>query len=367
MTGQKSPPQPPHIFSSPGKLLLSLIPLLLLYFLLAIYLLELLPSDIPLVFKTVVLCLPATIILCLWLQIRIIGPTRDSYRQLLEVLRKSEEKFHSVVDSTDDSIYLVDSSYQYIFMNRMHLTRLGLSAATYQNRPYADFHSPEEAEKFQGLIDQVVSSGRSIQQEHKSHRDNRYFLRTMSPVKDKDGLTTAVTVISKQITERKLMEENLRSQSITDELTGLYNRRGFFALAEQQLKVAHRVKKKLLILAADLDFLKKVNDTYGHNAGDLLLIDAANLLRETFRASDIIARIGGDEFVVMQLEQTDVAAELLTDRLYKNLIRHNDRPDREHDLSISIGITYYDPEKPCSLDELLAKADELMYQHKKSR
>ena len=94
-------------------------------------------------------------------------------------------------------------------------------------------------------------------------------------------------------------EEALLALSLTDELTGLYNRRRFFVLTEQCLKVAVRTKKRSLLLFIDMDDLKWINDHYGHNEGDQALIDLANILKKTFRESDIIARIGGDEFVVL--------------------------------------------------------------------
>lgn len=104
--------------------------------------------------------------------------------------------------------------------------------------------------------------------------------------------------------EHARMHERLHTISLHDDLTGLYNRRGFFTLAEHLLKLAKRQQEGLFMLYADLDDLKKINDTLGHQKGDWALIDTANLLKETFRESDIIARIGGDEFVVMPIETT---------------------------------------------------------------
>jgi diguanylate cyclase (GGDEF)-like protein len=113
-------------------------------------------------------------------------------------------------------------------------------------------------------------------------------------------------------------EEALLVLSLTDELTGLYNRRRFFVLTEQYLKVAIRTKKSLLVLFIDMDDLKWINDNYGHNEGDQALIDFAKLLKQSFRESDIIARIGGDEFVVLFLS-TDENSERLLARLHENL------------------------------------------------
>jgi len=161
-------------------------------------------------------------------------------------------------------------------------------------------------------------------------------------------------------------EEALLALSLTDELTGLYNRRRFFVLTEQCLKVAIRTKKRSLLLYIDMDDLKWINDHYGHNEGDHALIDLAGILKKTFRDSDIIARIGGDEFVVL-LESTGENDEILMTRLYENMKDHHAEGTRRYELSISVGAAQFDPENPISIDELLSKADTLMYAQKRKR
>jgi two-component system cell cycle response regulator len=160
-------------------------------------------------------------------------------------------------------------------------------------------------------------------------------------------------------------EEALLALSLTDELTGLHNRRRFFVVAEQCLKVAIRMKKRPLLLFIDLDDLKWINDHYGHNEGDQALIGLANILKKTFRESDIIARIGGDEFVVL-LEPTDENSETMITRLHENVKEYNAKLS-QHILSISLGTAHFDPEYPISIDELLAKADALMYAQKREK
>jgi len=160
-------------------------------------------------------------------------------------------------------------------------------------------------------------------------------------------------------------EEELLALSLTDELTGLYNRRRFFVLTEQCLKVAVRTKKRPLLLFIDMDDLKWINDHYGHNEGDQALIGVADILKKTFRESDIIARIGGDEFVVL-LESTDENSETLLTRLHENVKDYNVKRS-QHTLSISLGTAQFDPEHPISIDELLSKADALMYAQKRKK
>ena len=161
-------------------------------------------------------------------------------------------------------------------------------------------------------------------------------------------------------------EETLLALSLTDELTGLYNRRRFFVLAEQYLKVAIRAKKRSLLLYIDMDDLKWINDHCGHSDGDQALIDLGSILKKTFRESDIIARIGGDEFVVL-LESTDENDEMLITRLDESIRDYNAKVSQHYKLSVSVGAAHFDPEYPISIDELLSKADALMYAQKRKK
>ncbi|MBN1756654.1 diguanylate cyclase response regulator [bacterium] len=157
------------------------------------------------------------------------------------------------------------------------------------------------------------------------------------------------------------------SMLITDELTGLYNRRGFMTLAEHQIKIADRKKKGFMLLFADFDDLKRVNDSLGHNKGNQALTEVAEALINTFRESDVVGRIGGDEFAVLAIGAQFDHGEIMVTRLMQNLQTRNAQPGKPYTLSLSVGIAYYDPDVPCSIDELLAHADEYMYRHKKSK
>ncbi len=165
-------------------------------------------------------------------------------------------------------------------------------------------------------------------------------------------------------TARKGAEETLRTMVLVDELTGLYNRRGFLTLSRQQLKMADMTKRGALLLFADFDHLKRINDALGHPEGDMALIEVANVLKETFRESDIIARIGGDEFAILAIGARHDTAEILTTHLQENLEARNARGGRRYKVSLCVGVARYDPEHPCSIDELLAQADKSMYEQK---
>ena len=173
--------------------------------------------------------------------------------------------------------------------------------------------------------------------------------------------------VFEDVTRRRQRERELYSQALSDELTGLHNRRGFTALAGQQLMLAERSGSTLQLVYADLDDLKDTNDAHGHAAGDRALADFAAVLRKTFRESDILARIGGDEFAVMAMDYTETDNEALAARLQENLDAHNAAENRPFRLSASVGVIRYDPEKPRSIDDLLKEADQIMYANKHNR
>jgi diguanylate cyclase (GGDEF)-like protein/PAS domain S-box-containing protein len=170
-----------------------------------------------------------------------------------------------------------------------------------------------------------------------------------------------------QAIERKRMEEEIRSLSLTDDLTGLYNRRGFTLLADQELKLAYRFKRSVLLFFCDVDSLKAINDTHGHAAGDMALKEVSAILKETFRESDILSRLGGDEFVVLAPDASMENAGILSNRVQTILKRRDQQGDRPYHLTLSIGFARCDPEAPCTLSDLITQADALMYKHKQDR
>ena len=167
--------------------------------------------------------------------------------------------------------------------------------------------------------------------------------------------------------ERQRMVVALRSQSLVDDLTGLYNRRGFLALASRRLAEARRRGDRALLAFADLDGMKAINDTYGHQAGDVALKEAAFVLRTSFRSTDVIGRIGGDEFAVIAVDTSGVTNDELDRRLQAQVERHNAEAGQPYQLAMSLGCVRDDPLAACSAEELLDEADRLMYKRKRER
>jgi len=179
------------------------------------------------------------------------------------------------------------------------------------------------------------------------------------------------TVLGYLVNEREKLlkkvkesEEKFRSLSLQDELTHLHNRRGFDFLAEQQFKIASRTNKEMLLLFVDVDKMKWINDNLGHKRGDQALIDTANILKKHIREADILARFGGDEFVALINNPSETLSEVLTQRIKESLENYNAGGAQDFKLSLSLGFARYDPETPCSIEELLDQADKNMYRHK---
>jgi two-component system, cell cycle response regulator len=165
--------------------------------------------------------------------------------------------------------------------------------------------------------------------------------------------------------ERHRLHESLKALSFTDELTGVYNRRGFITLLEQQMALARRMKKGFYLFIVDLDYLKQINDTYGHLVGDRALTDTARCLRSSFRRHDIVGRIGGDEFAIVAINASVESGDYLKQHMLEKLKDYNTHINEPYRLSFSIGKAYCDGVHELSLDELIQLADSELYQEKR--
>ena len=167
--------------------------------------------------------------------------------------------------------------------------------------------------------------------------------------------------------ERHHMRQQIREVSLVDVLTGLYNRRGFLQRAEQAVAVAKRLNMSVVVIFMDVDYMKWVNDSLGHQEGDILLVEVANILRTVFRSTDVIGRLGGDEFAVLMLRQRENAGKRATERLQTALNMYNSKRNSPYPLSLSIGQAECKIREAVYLEKLLAQADESMYKEKKTK
>ena len=191
------------------------------------------------------------------------------------------------------------------------------------------------------------------------------LLRT---IRAKDPETQAVSSALQRTVlcavKQSLLDKELQSLALTDDLTGLYNRRAFLALATQQVRQVRRQGKGLLLFFADIDKLKNINDTFGHREGDFALIRAAEALEGSFRDSDIVARLGGDEFAALTPEVSRQDQQVILRRLTKNLGKSSSE-DLRFRLSISVGVARLEPNRRMTIGELMEQADAAMYKEKR--
>jgi diguanylate cyclase (GGDEF)-like protein len=202
-------------------------------------------------------------------------------------------------------------------------------------------------------------------------RNNAKRLDQGRPLEDPDTSQDELGSLSRALVRTgshlSQLQEELRQHATVDELTGLANRRGFFALGEHELLVAARTRAAVALLFIDVDGLKKVNDELGHAMGDVLLREAADVIRETVRVSDLAGRLGGDEFCVLLMGDPELDPHRALDRMRAKTADHNQRPGREFHLSLSIGLSAIAPGRSVTLEELIDAADEGMYEDKRGK
>ncbi len=197
----------------------------------------------------------------------------------------------------------------------------------------------------------------------------RSMLVNARPIFSDAGKTQLILLAVEDVTDRKHVEDMLRELSLTDDLTHLYNRRGFLTLADDRLKSARRSKTGLWLFFADVDGLKYINDTFGHGEGDRALVDVSQILKKMFRESDIIARLSGDEFLVLisTADGFENCEGIISGRLEKSLRDLNSQGARNYKLSLSMGGCHFGGTDSWSVDSMMIKADEKLYELKKNR
>jgi diguanylate cyclase (GGDEF)-like protein/PAS domain S-box-containing protein len=286
-----------------------------------------------------------------------------------EALRASEERYRLVFENATDmiSVHGVED-LSFLYANPTTLSALGYSREELAGRKALDFVHPEDREFLGRKFSEGVARGEGAAEFRVKRRDGSYrWVESIGKVTSGEDGRPVALVISRDITDRVQRTEELRALAVEDPLTHLNNRRGFLHLAEQQIKFAHRTRKSLLLFFIDVDNMKWINDTLGHKEGDLALIETGNVLREVFRESDIIGRVGGDEFAVLAIAAPENEAQAMMKRLRDRVGARNSQPGRRYELSFSAGLAGYDPEAPVPLDELIARADGLMYEDKRNK
>ncbi|HSJ24310.1 MAG TPA: diguanylate cyclase [Longimicrobiales bacterium] len=303
---------------------------------------------------------------------------RENSRRMQQVLMTDRAYFEQLFASAPEAIVVLDGGDRIVRMNHEFERMFGYTAAEAQGRTINELIVPEDQQASAGELTRQVANGRSIESEAVRRRKDGSTLPVSilgTPIVV-EGDQVAVYGIYRDITAQKEAEEELRRLTTTDDLTGLYNRRGFFVVGEQQLRLAVRRRAELLLLYIDIDDFKLINDTFGHVIGDQVLSDIGDLLRNCYRDSDIMARLagatsvlarmGGDEFVVLAVDASKNSEGILLNRLRERLEEYNAAvASRGYRVSLSVGAVRVPPEPGTSLDDIIAAADRLMYADKR--
>lgn len=272
------------------------------------------------------------------------------YRHALDDVSRVQANFRTLMETTGDAVVVVDGEGLVRYTNPAAEVLFGRDASSLMHRPFV-FSVDEEGAREVTILRpdglRLVGDMRVVN----SHWDG-------NPVR----LATL-----RDITETVQLRERLKTEAITDPLTGLLNRRGFMSFGENCLQLADRMGCRVSCLFADLDGFKAVNDTLGHDEGDRVLQEAAEVLRENFRVADIIGRVGGDEFAVLMVQDAPGEDACPGERLRRILSERGGVVGRSYRLSMSLGIHVREPRQALALGELLALADQKMYGEKNAK
>jgi diguanylate cyclase (GGDEF)-like protein/PAS domain S-box-containing protein len=277
--------------------------------------------------------------------------------------------YRDIVEATHTLIWRTDTEGRITFLNPAWEESSGYSIGEMVGRPFSDFQPPESAEHYISAFRNCLIGESVIGHEttfFSKKGDEVYLAVNMIPLYNGKGII-GTQGTAHDVTERRHADEMLQYISAKDELTGLYNLHTFLSLTEQQIKTAEREKKEILIIYAGVDGMQLINDVHGREEGDQILIDAASILRKTFREADLFARSGADEFVISTLVSSKNTEEMIMSRFEENIDAYNADKTGFRRLSLSIGSAFYNPERNASIYDTLSKADEKMHECKHTK
>jgi len=286
-----------------------------------------------------------------------------SRARAVDHLRRSEARKSAVLEASIDGIFVLDPSGVVVECNGAAARMLACSRRELRRRHFASLlEGPAPA-----LPDAALRAP-TVQENALRRRDGvpMPVEVVVVPVRDRAARGLCVATV-RDITDRKRWQRALEAQSFVDDLTGLYNRRGFSVFGTQQLRLAARSGQSVVMVSLDLDDLKRINDTLGHATGDRAIVEVATVLRAAFRETDVVARLGGDEFVVLAIETDERGIERAIRRMLQQLADRSRGGEFGAPLTVSIGWRRAEPSDHLTLTQLLAEADARMYQQKRLR
>lgn len=278
--------------------------------------------------------------------------------------------YRDIVDGTNILIWRTDAEGRFNFLNPAWEKISGYRIDEMLGKPFSDFQVPEASEYYINEFRNCLI-GESVVGHETTFFSKRgeevYLFINMIPLFDNNSVIIGTQGTAYDITERKHADELLQYISAKDELTGLYNLHTFLSMTEQQIKTAHRENKAMLVIYAGVDNMKAINDELGYDTGDKILVDAARILKKTFREADILSRTGGDEFVISTMVSSRDTEGMIMERLKGNIDKHNADKEGLLKLSLSLGAAYSKSESPVSIIDLLSAADEKMHENKQGK
>ncbi|MDQ2643939.1 MAG: diguanylate cyclase, partial [Myxococcota bacterium] len=295
-------------------------------------------------------------------------------RRAAEDLAESEERFRMLADSASDivRVFELDGSlwYQSPSIERL----LGFTIDEISELGEGILH-PDDVAESRSLLHKMAAGeldGGMLVHRFLCKDGNYRWFETQFVMMV--GHPPRIQATARDVTQRRrdtealvLQADEMKTLSLRDELTGLYNRRGFFELAEQAERVAARERRSLAVVFIDMDGLKPINDLFGHDAGDRAIIETGKLLQSVCRASDVVSRLGGDEFAVLAINLDPTSFGAFRARTELALAARNARADLPFELSFSLGAAFRATDHDEPFETLVARADAAMYAQKRAR
>lgn len=291
-------------------------------------------------------------------------------RSALSTVSTQRDQIQDLYDNAPCGYHSLDKNGLILNINQTELNWLGVTKREAVGRPFCDFCTPAGKEKFAANFPIFLKQGHIHDLEFDLiRRDGSTIpvLLSATSIHDAEGnlLMSRSTVFD--IRERKAMELELQRLANTDTLTGLYNRRQFYKLADQELARSRRTKSPISLMMVDIDHFKQINDTYGHAMGDVVLQNLGRTMKNSLREIDVIARLGGEEFAILLPQTSSGQATELAQRLRSKIANESIPATQgaEIQFTVSIGVDEWRESDP-HLDALLKRCDTAMYQAKNS-
>lgn len=300
-------------------------------------------------------------------QQKIIVSVRDiSERKVSSIkFKKLSREYETILSNVESAIFLINvenNKFKFQRLNTFHENATGLKTENIKGKTPIEVFGKEFGQELEKNYRCCLETERNISYEEELNlpAGKRTWLTKLTPVIGNNGEVEKIVGSSLDITENKIKEREIQYLSFHDEMTGLYNRR-YFENEMQRLDSSRNLP--LTIMIADLDNLKYINDTFGHQEGDNYITTAAQMIKASTRDEDIVARIGGDEFALV-LPQTDSKeAQIIYQRIIKKQSRYLNQGSSIENFSISIGYAVKN-NKNSTLEETFKKADQKMYLNK---